>query len=85
MRKLTDYAAIAADEYLQETGKGELDALWVAEFFQDNGVRDDHPAQNLAGFYALVQEALTLRIEHAEKPGRPEQEHSTRAARRLKP
>ncbi len=82
MRKLTDYAEIAADEYLHETSKGELDALWVAEFFQDSGVRDDHPAQDLAGFYALVQEALTLRIKHAEKPGRPEQEPS---ARRLNP
>ncbi len=85
MRKLTDYAEIAADEYLHETGKGELDALWVAEFFQDSGVRDDHPAQNLAGFYAPVQKALALRTKHGEKPGRPQREPSGRAAQRLKP
>ena len=82
MRKLTDYVEIAADEYLRETGKGELDNLWIGEFFQDCGVLDDHPAQDLVGFYALVQKALTLKIERAEKLARLERERSSHAAKR---
>ena len=81
MRKLTTYVEIAADEYLQETGKGELDNLWIAEFFQDCGVLDDHPAQDLVGFYALVQKALTLKIERAEKLARLQQEKASHAAK----
>jgi hypothetical protein len=82
MRKLTDYVEIAAGEYLQETGKGELDNLWIAEFFQDCGVLDDYPAQDLVGFYALVQKALTLKIERAEKLARLEREKSSHSAKR---
>ena len=74
MRKLTDYVEIAAAEYWQETGRSELDSLWIAEFFQDCGVLDDHPAQDLVGFFALVQKALTLKIERAEKLARLERE-----------
>lgn len=55
MRKLTDYVEMAATEYLQETGKDELDSLWIAEFFQDCGVQDDYPKQDLVDFFALVQ------------------------------
>lgn len=43
MRKLTDYVEMAITDYLQETGKDELDSLWIAEFFQDCGVQDDFP------------------------------------------
>lgn len=81
MRKLTDYVEIAAAEYLEETGKGELDSLWIAEFFQDCGVLDDHPAQNLVGFYALVQKALALKVEQAEKLARLQRDKSSRAGK----
>ena len=70
MRKLTDYVEIAATEYLQETGKDELDSLWTAEFFQDYGVQDDYPRQDLVAFYALVQKALTLKTDRLEKLAR---------------
>jgi len=82
MRKLTEYVEMAAEEFLQETGKAELDSLWLAEFFQDGGVMDDFPGQNLVGFYASVQKALTLRIEKAEKLARLQQERSGRSAKR---
>ncbi|MDO8990154.1 MAG: hypothetical protein Q7U91_11045 [Sideroxyarcus sp.] len=82
MRKLTEYVEMAAEEYLQETGKAELDSLWLAEFFQDGGVMDDYPSQNLVGFYALVQKALTIKIEKAEKLARLQQEKSERSAKR---
>jgi hypothetical protein len=81
MRKLSEYVEMAAEEYLLETGRAELDSLWLAEFFQDGGVMDDFPAQNLIGFYALVQKALTLRIEKAEKLARLQQERIDRAAK----
>lgn len=70
MRKLSDYVEMAVNEYLQETGKAELDAVWIAEFFQDGGVQDDYPQQDLVGFHALVQKALTLRLEREEKLAR---------------
>ena len=70
MRKLSDYVEIAAEEYWQDTGKDELDSFWIAEFFQDCGVLDDHPEQDLVGFYALVQKALTRNIERAKKLAR---------------
>ncbi|ADE11847.1 hypothetical protein [Sideroxydans lithotrophicus] len=73
MRKLSDYVEIAAEEYWQETGKDELDSLWIAEFYQDCGVLDDHPEHDLVGFYALVQKALTRNIRRAEKLARLQQ------------
>jgi hypothetical protein len=82
MRKLSDYVEMAATEYLQETGKDELDPLWIAEFFQDCGVLDDHPRQDLVDFFALVQKALTLNIERAEKLARLQLDKSGRAATR---
>jgi hypothetical protein len=81
MRKLTDYVEMAATEYLQETGKGELDSVWAAEFFQDCGVQDDYPRQDLVDFYALVQKALTIKIEMAEKQTRLQQDKSGRSAK----
>lgn len=82
MRKLSDYVEMAATEYLQETGKDELDPLWIAEFFQDCGVLDDHPKQDLVDFFALVQKALTLNIERAEKLARLQLDKSSRSAKR---
>jgi len=82
MRKLTDYVEIAATEYLQETGKKELDSLWIAEFFQDCGVQDDYPGQDLVGFYALVQKALSINFERAEKLARLQFDKLSRSAKR---
>ncbi len=82
MFKLNDYIEMAAAEFFQETGKGELDSLWIAEFFQDCGVQDDYPTQDLVAFYALVQKALTDRIERDEKLARLQQEKASRSAKR---
>lgn len=82
MRKLTEYVEMAADEYLQETGKAELDSLWLAEFFQDGGVMDDHPGQDVVGFYALVQKMLTIKIGQAEKLARLQQARASHSAKR---
>ena len=82
MHKLTEYVEMAAAEYLQETGKEVLDPVWTAEFFQDCGVLDDHPGQDLVAFHALVQKALTLRIERAGKRERLQQERAGRAVKR---
>lgn len=70
MPKLSDYVQAAATEYLQETGRIELDAHWTAEFFQNSGVMDEYPHQNLVGFYNMVQKELTKRSERAEKQAR---------------
>lgn len=67
MPKLSDYVQAAATEYLQDTGSTELDALWAAEFFQDSGVLDEYPHQDLVGFYNMVQKELTKRAERAGK------------------
>jgi hypothetical protein len=65
MPRLSDYVEMAATEYLQETGQDELDARWIAAFFQDSGVQDHFPRQDLVAFNALVQKALTLKSERA--------------------
>ena len=70
MPKLSEYVEMAANEYLQETGKDELDARWIAEFFQDSGVLDDYPRQDLVAFSAMVQKALTKKPERAGKQTR---------------
>lgn len=67
MPKLSEYVEMAANEYLQETGKDELDAHWIAEFFQDSGVQDDYPRQDLIAFGNMVQKALALKSERAGK------------------
>lgn len=82
MLKLNDYVEMAATEFFQETGKGELDSLWIAEFFQDCGVLDDYPAQDLVAFHALVQKALTLNIDRAEKLARLQREKEGRSPKR---
>jgi hypothetical protein len=70
MTKLSEYVEMAANEYLQETGKDELDARWIAEFFQDSGVLDDYPRQDLVAFSDLVQKALSKKSERAGKQTR---------------
>ena len=82
MRKLSDYVEMAAAEYWQETGKEELAPLWTAEFFQDCGVLDDHPGQDVVEFHALVQKALTRNIERAKKLARLQQSKSNRSQER---
>ena len=79
MYKISDHVEMAANEYLQETGKGELDALWLAEYFRDC-VQDDFPEQDLVAFFALVQKSLALIIEKAEKLARLQQDKSNRSA-----
>ena len=81
MRKLTDYIEMAATEYLHETGKNELDSRWTAEFFQDYGVQDDYPKQDLVDFYALVQKTLTIKTEMAKKLARLQLDKSSRSAK----
>lgn len=67
MTKLSEYVETAAREYLRETASDELDVRWIAEFFQDAGVLDEYPRQDLVAFAALVQKALTEKSEQAGK------------------
>ena len=70
MPKLTDYVKMAAEEYLEETGNTELNARWIAEFFQDGGVQDAYPRQNLVAFAEMVQKELSKNEELAAKKTR---------------
>jgi len=67
MPKLSEYVANAASEFFAETGSVELDARWIAEYFQNAGVADEYPNQDLIMFYDMVQKALTLKAELARK------------------
>jgi phage terminase large subunit len=67
MPKLSEYVANAASEFFAETGSVELDARWTAEYFQNAGVADDYPNQDLIKFYDMVQKALALKAELARK------------------
>jgi hypothetical protein len=67
VHKLSEYVEMAATQYLQETDKDELDPRWIAEFFQESGVQDDYPRQDLVAFCAMVQKALTKKFENAGK------------------
>ena len=78
MPKLSEYVEMAATEYFQETGSHELDAHWAAGFFQDCGVLDEYPRQDMVAFYALVQKALTRNFERAEKLARMQLDKTTR-------
>ena len=66
---------------MQETGCDELDAHWIAEFFQDCGVLDAYPRQDLVAFAALVQKALTLISGRAAKGARFHLDKVVRAVR----
>ncbi|PTQ77443.1 hypothetical protein C8R26_10889 [Nitrosomonas oligotropha] len=70
MHKLSDYIKLAADTYFEETGSSELNAHWVAEFFQDHGLQDIYPSQSLVNFANLVQKELTRNEEQAAKKTR---------------
>lgn len=70
MHKLSDYVLLAADTYFDETGSSELNAHWIAEFFQDYGLQDAHPSQSLINFANLVQKELTRNEEQAAKKTR---------------
>lgn len=67
MPKLTDYVKMAADEYVRDRGSTELDARWIAEFFQDSGVQDAYPHQDLIAFADMVQKELNREEERATK------------------
>lgn len=81
MAKLTEYANAAATEYFQETGKTELEPHWLAEFFQDCGVQDDYPRQDMVAFHAMVQKELTKISERADKQARLRLDNIARTAR----
>lgn len=82
MPKLSEYVEMAATEYLQETGQDELDARWIAAFFQDGGVQEDYPRQDLVAFSDLVQKALTKKSERAGKQTRLQLDKIIHFARR---
>lgn len=67
MPKLTDYAKIAANEYMHETGNSELDARWIAGFFEESGIMEAYPEQNLIPFADMVQKELTKNAERANR------------------
>ncbi|MXS82023.1 hypothetical protein [Nitrosomonas oligotropha] len=70
MHKLSDYILFAANTYFEETGSSELNAHWIAEFFQDYGLQDAYPSQSLINFANLVQKELTRNEEQAAKKAR---------------
>lgn len=53
MPKLSEHVANAASEYFADTGNVELNAVWIAEYFQDAGVADDYPDQDLIKFRVI--------------------------------
>ena len=82
MPKLTDYVKTAAEEYLEETGNTELNAHWIAEFFQDCGVQDVYPRQDLVAFAEMVQKELTKNNERAAKKMQFQLDKTIRAIKR---
>jgi len=72
MPKLSEYVEMAAVDYLQETGKTDLDLIWIAEYFQYSGVQDDYPRQDLVAFHGLVQKTLIRKAERADQEARRE-------------
>ncbi len=70
MHKLSDYIKLAADTYFEEAGSSELNAHWIAEFFQDYDLQDAYPSQSLVNFANLVQKELTRNEEQAAKKSR---------------
>ncbi|HEX5539393.1 MAG TPA: hypothetical protein VFX01_06360 [Methylophilaceae bacterium] len=78
MTKLSEYVEIASSEYLNETGKTVLDSRWVAEFFQDSGVLDEYPRQDVVAFAELVQKSLTRQYEAARRKRQLGVDHALR-------
>ncbi|WP_068803415.1 hypothetical protein [Thauera phenolivorans] len=76
--KLSDFVELAAAEYYLESGRVELDARWIAAYFQDSGVMDAYPRQDPVAFGELVQKALDT---HAERAGKQMRLHLARIAR----
>ena len=70
MPKLSEYVKMAADEYARERGDSEPGARWIADFFQECGVQDEYPRQDLVAFAALVQKELNRQNEHDAKKAR---------------
>jgi hypothetical protein len=81
MHKLSEYVEMAANDYMQETGRDALDARWIAEFFQNAGVQDAYPRQDLVAFAGLVQKALSKKSERAGKQTRHQLERIARSVR----
>ena len=77
--KLSDFVEIAAAEYVRETGNSTLDPRWIAEFFQDCGVLEAYPRQDLVAFHALVQKAIAKAADRSAKEARL---HAQRMSRR---
>lgn len=67
MHKLSEYVEAASSEFLHETGRTTLDARWIAEFYQDSGLLDDYPRQDLVAFAEMVQKALLRRAETSHR------------------
>lgn len=65
MPKLSDYVKTAADEYAREHANIELSARWIAEYFDECGVQDDYPRQDLVAFAKMVQKELIKKDEQA--------------------
>lgn len=82
MHKLSEYVEMAVNDYLQETGRDELDARWIAAFFAESGVQDAYPRQDLVAFSAMVQKALTLKSERAGKQARLQFDRLARHSRK---
>lgn len=81
MPKLSGYVQMAASEYFQTTGRTELDARWIAEFFQESGVQDEYPRQDLVAFAHLVQKALTRDEDRRRKQSHLRKERVSRQRR----
>ena len=60
MHKLNEYIEMAATEFFQETGKAELATALDRGMFQDRGVQDDYPAQDLGGLPCLGAEGADV-------------------------
>ena len=82
--KLSDYVEIAAAEYIRETGRSELDSRWIAEFFQDSGVVEAYPRQDLIAFCVQVQKAVAKYADRADKQARQHVDRMTRLEGRLR-
>jgi hypothetical protein len=84
MPKLSEYVRMAADEYVREHGDYDLNARWVADFFQECGVQDEYPRQDLVAFAEMVQKELIKKNEQAAKKARIELDKLDKMIHRLK-